>query len=85
METKESILNEIVTMVSDMFDIEPSKISSNSKLYDDLGLDSIDAIDMVLQLQDKANIEVDAEEFRTVRTVQDIVDAVYSLLQNSTA
>ena len=53
------------------------------KLYEDLELDSIDAIDMVVQLQKKVGKKIKPEEFKAVRTVQDVVDAVAGLLKEA--
>ena len=51
-----------------------------SRLYEDLDLDSIDAVDLVVKLQQFTSRKFKPEEFRNVRTVGDIVDCVCSLL-----
>ncbi len=50
---------------------------------DDLELDSLDAIDMLVFLEEKINIKVDAETFRTVRTLDDVYNVVENVIKES--
>ena len=50
-----------------------------ARLYDDLDLDSIDAVDMVVHLQKKTGHKIKPDTFKAVRTVQDVVDVVEQL------
>ena len=52
----------------------------DAKLYQQLELDSIDAIDLVVHLQKLTGKKIKPEEFKSVRTVADVVDAVERLL-----
>ena len=54
-----------------------------SHLYQDLELDSIDAVDLVVRLQKLTGKKIKPEEFKTVRTVADVVEAVAQLLAKS--
>ena len=69
-------------MMEELFDIEKEKVTLDAKLYEDLDLDSIDAIDLVVQIQKETKIKVQPEDFKNVRTVADVVDAVYKLTSN---
>ena len=64
-----------------VFEIDPQDITPEARLYEDLELDSIDAIDMIVHLQKKIGKKIKPEEFKTVRTVQDVVDAVERLFK----
>jgi acyl carrier protein len=60
----------------DTFEIPETKIDLKSSLFDDLELDSIDALDMVGMLEAKMNIETNEKELKTILTVQDVVDYI---------
>ncbi|UXY11248.1 acyl carrier protein [Kosakonia sp. ML.JS2a] len=78
---KNEIYQEVSTLLTKLFEIDPQDISPDSRLYEDLELDSIDAVDMIVHLQKKTGKKIKPEEFKAVRTVQDVVDAVERLLQ----
>ncbi len=81
MQSKESIYKHLQEILSDLFEIETGDIKPESRLYDDLDIDSIDAIDMIVKLKTFTNKKrLEPSEFKDVRTVQDVVDAVYLLL-----
>ena len=68
-------------MDSRLFEIDPQDITPEARLYEDLELDSIDAVDMIVHLQKKTGKKIKPETFKSVRTVQDVVDAVEQLLR----
>lgn len=65
----------------EMFEVDARKINRNSRLYEDLALDSIDAVDLIVKLQDVTGRRFKPEEFKDVRTVGDIIDRVNSILK----
>lgn len=83
--TKDDILQKIVSILHDTFDIEVTRITPEARLYDDLDIDSIDAIDLIVQLKPLLGKRLQPEAFKTVRTVQDVVDAIHALATESTA
>lgn len=80
MTEQESIFQEVTELLHKLFEIDPQDVTPESRLYEDLELDSIDAVDMVVHLQKKTGKKIKPEEFKSVRTVQDVVDAVSRLL-----
>ena len=80
MYTKEQLFEEQKKIFSDLFELDPDDIQLDSNLYEDLDLDSIDAIDMVIKLQEVTGKRFKPEDFKSVRTVQDIIDITYELL-----
>jgi acyl carrier protein len=76
---RETILSHITGYMEVLFDTPASKITLNADLADDLDLDSIDAVDLVVKLQELTGRKIKPEEFKTVRTVSDVVDRVYEL------
>jgi acyl carrier protein len=63
-----------------MFEVDPSKISRESRLFEDLALDSIDAVDLIVKLQEVTGRRFKPEEFKGVRTVGDILDRIDGIL-----
>ncbi|SNY71616.1 acyl carrier protein [Enterobacter sp. CC120223-11] len=80
MTEQETIYQEVTELLHKLFEIDPQEVTPESRLYEDLELDSIDAVDMVVHLQKKTGKKIKPEEFKSVRTVQDVVDAVSRLL-----
>ncbi len=78
--TQDEIFSEVKDIIVKLFEIDEDKVVLEAGLFEDLDLDSIDAVDMVVQLQKKTGRKVDPATFKKVRTVQDVVDAVEKLL-----
>jgi acyl carrier protein len=78
--TKDEIFQRIVTILVDTFDIEADRIVPEARLRDDLDIDSIDAVDLMVQLKPLVGQRMRPEAFKTVRTVGDVVDALYVLV-----
>lgn len=76
---KENIYQEVIGLLVKLFELDAEQITPESRLYEDLDLDSIDAVDMVVHLQKRTGKKIKPEDFKAVRTVQDVVDAVERL------
>ena len=61
----------------------PETLTLSSHLYNDLDLDSIDAVDLVVKLRELTNKRIEPEQFKQVRTVEDVVTAIENLLKTS--
>jgi len=81
MTDKNAIYAEVSALLVTLFELDPKDIRPEARLYEDLELDSIDAIDMIVHLQKKTGNKIKPEEFKAVRTVQDVVDAVERLFK----
>ncbi len=81
MQAKDEILEQIRASLAELFELDPVRITLASRLYEDLEIDSIDAVDLMDGLRRHTGKKISAEDFRSVRTVGDLVDAVYRLLQ----
>ena len=79
---KEDVHSIIKEALVSLFKIEEDKITLEARLYEDLDIDSIDAVDLLVYLKGKTGKKPDAESFRGVRTVGDVVDAIYTLLND---
>ena len=79
---KQQIFDQVQSALVQLFELSPDDIKPESKLFEELDLDSIDAVDLVVHLQKKIGKKVDPETFKSVRTVQDVVEAVNKLVNN---
>jgi len=74
--TREEVLALVVKYFGEQFEISAEKVKPEAHLFKDLGLDSIDALDMVGYLESELDLEIQEEEIKTIRTVQDVVDFI---------
>ncbi len=80
MHTRDEILTTLQGLFEELFEITPDKVTEDAKLYEDLDIDSIDAVDLVVRLKEITGKKVDPEDFKQVRNVGDVVNAVEKLL-----
>lgn len=78
---KEEILKKLSEYLKEYFEIPESKITLEANLYTDLDLDSIDAVDLIVKLQELTQQKIAPTDFKEVRTVGDVVDKVYEMLK----
>lgn len=76
----EAVFEKVSQLMADLFDLDKSKITLESK-FEDLDLSSLDAIDLVVELQQFTGKKVDEEGLKKVRTVGDIVALVEAHVQ----
>ncbi len=79
--SREEILKELTNILVDDFEIEKSKIKPDANLFEDLEFDSIDAVDLAVRIQDFTKQKISPENFKQIRTINDVVDAVEQLLK----
>jgi acyl carrier protein len=82
MQTQEAILAELKKIMQQLFELDAGDITLDTHLYEDLDLDSIDAIDMVVKVQELTGKKVKPEDFKSVRYVRDVVNAIHALLND---
>lgn len=79
--SKEELYSKIKAILVDEFEIEEEKIKPEALIGDDLDMDSIDAIDLISKLKEFIpGGKVDPAIFKSVKSLQDVVDQVYPLL-----
>ena len=76
---QEAIFQQVKETLVELFELEPADIKPETTLYQELDLDSIDAVDLVVHLQNQTGKKIKPDDFKSVRTVQDIVDAIEKL------
>jgi acyl carrier protein len=78
---KEELYRRVSEILQNTFGIEPERISMDARLADDLDIDSIDAVDLIVQLKPLLGGNLKPEAFKTVRTIADVVDALLGMMQ----
>jgi acyl carrier protein len=78
--TDEQILEKLKEILADSFEISPERVVPEAKLFTELDLDSIDAVDLAIKLQEMTGKRIKPEDFKTVRSVGDVVSTVKQLL-----
>lgn len=82
MMSKSDIAAVLSKYLQDLFDLPAEKITPDARLFDDLDLDSIDAVDLVVKLQEYTGRKISPSEFKSVRTIGDVVDRIYAQVNN---
>jgi acyl carrier protein len=80
MTTRDEIWQQVRELLDELFEVPAEKVKPETRLYEDLDLDSIDAVDMVVHLQKRTGKKISPDDFKTVRTVEDVVNAVEKLV-----
>ena len=81
---RDDIFQDVVRELHALFDIAEQDITPEARLYEDLDLDSIDAVDLIVRLQEITRKRIQPDQFKSVRTVNDVVDAVAELVGDMT-
>ena len=81
--TKEAILQKMQEILAETFEIEKEAITPDAKLYEDLELDSIDAVDLLVKMKEFVPGKIEPSAFKKAATIQDVVDIVYPLVQKT--
>ncbi|UDM38733.1 acyl carrier protein [Acinetobacter haemolyticus] len=77
--TQEQVLEKLREWMEDLFEISPEDVQLDANLANDLDVDSIDAIDLVVKIKELTGKQVNPEDFKNVRTVQDVVTVIQNM------
>ena len=69
----------IVKVISEELRIDKDKIVPEANVLDDLNFDSLDSVQVILEIEKEFDIETTDEEIDSIQTVQDIIDLVENL------
>jgi acyl carrier protein len=72
--SKEEIFKDVKAIVADELDVDPSKVTMDATIQDDLSADSLDIFEIMNELEDKYDIELDTDE--PIKTISEVVDLV---------
>jgi acyl carrier protein len=80
MNNKNEIFTMLQTLLVEEFEVELTDITLAAKLYEELDLDSIDAVDLMVRLKEITGKKIAPEAFKEVRTIEDVINAVADFL-----
>ena len=72
--TRDELEEKVIAMMAELFELPAERMKPETRLFEDLALDSIDAVDLVVKVQELTGRRVDVTDLRRVRTVADVVD-----------
>ncbi len=70
------MLNKVIEILAEKLDKDASEIEATAKIKDDLGADSLDMVEIVMEIEEEFDVEVEDADTASIITVQDIVDYV---------
>lgn len=76
-----SVFDKVKEIIIDELNVDADKVTLEANLKDDLGADSIDAVQIIMDLEDAFNIEIDTDNAEAISTVKNIVDYIESLVK----
>ncbi|MDH3359400.1 MAG: acyl carrier protein [Desulfobulbaceae bacterium] len=80
MMSDEALCQQVVKTLAEEFELDPQKMTPEATLYDDLGLDSLDAVDMVVALEKEFGMKLtDEQALRSIRTIDDLFKFLISI------
>ncbi|MDD0845369.1 MULTISPECIES: acyl carrier protein [unclassified Pseudomonas] len=84
MKSREEIFATLQEALVELFELDAERVTLEANLYEDLEIDSIDAVDLIDHIKRQTGKKIAAEEFKAVRTVGDVVEAVYQVVNAET-
>lgn len=73
--TREEIIAGINSIFVEQFELDPAELTAEKKIFDDLGLDSLDIVDLMIGLQRKFGVPLrQNEEIRRIVTLGDVYE-----------
>ena len=80
MKSREEIFTTLQAALVELFELDAENITLDANLYEDLEIDSIDAVDLIDHIKRQTGKKIAAEEFKSVRSVGDVVEAVFQMV-----
>ena len=77
MHSKDEVLKWVVEILTREFGVDVANLRTETHLADDLDLDSIDAIDMAVRIEEKTGLTLSGEDLQSIQTTQDAVDLIH--------
>ena len=82
MQSREEIFVTLRSALVELLELDAERVTLEASLYEDLEIDSIDAVDLIDHIKRQTGRKLVAEEFKSVRSVGDVVEAVYRLIND---
>lgn len=76
------IFSQLQKIMVELFELDPAKITMDAHLYNDLDIDSIDAVDLAVEVRELTGKRINPDDFKEVRTVGDLVATANKMLNS---
>jgi len=76
----EKIIIKVNDLLEQEFEIDPNLLKPDALLKEDLGLDSLDAVDMIVEVDHQFGVRIDEEQAKSLRTLKDIYETIHGLV-----
>ena len=83
--TRDEINKMVIDVLREAFDLSEEALIPNAKLYEDLDLDSLDAIDLAVKLKNDMGVTLNEEEMRSLIEFSDLIDLMDKKLNTSSS
>ena len=84
--TEQEIIDKTNAVFEESFEIEPERLTPEAHIFSDLGLDSLDIVDLIVALQSSFDVKIRNEEkVREIRTLQDIYTFIAAIRNEESA
>ena len=70
------MLDKVIEIIRNQLGLEDAEIDEDTNFKDDLGVDSLDLLELVMAFEEEYNIELNPEELEDIQTVGDVVDFI---------
>jgi acyl carrier protein len=78
--SKDDVLREIQQWMKELFELDSDRVQPDARLIEDLDLDSLDAFDLAVKVEEVTGIAFDENQIRELRTVEDVLTAIHGTL-----
>ena len=79
--TKEEVADAVREVFNTALKIEPEQLKPDTKLVDDLSLDSLDMVEVVYELEDRFDVQIPENRIELIRTFQQVVDGLHAAIE----
>ncbi len=77
----ENIIKIVNKVLEEEFEIDPDLLKPEAHLYEDIGLDSLDAVDLIVMVDNELGVRIEEDEARAIRTLEDVYRTIHGLLK----
>ncbi len=75
----DKIIKIVNKMLEEEFEIDPDLLKPEALLYEDIGLDSLDAVDLIVMVDKQLGVRIEEDSARSIRTLEDVYKIIYEL------
>ena len=76
----DNIIETVNQVLEEEFEIDPELLAPEARLFEDIGLDSLDAVDLIVMIDKELGVRIEEEEARAIKTLGDVYQTIEGLL-----